>query len=175
MAKNTLQRKKYLHDFAIDQYRCAVKEELEGEQDKLKKLEKTMDAIVKEGVKSGQAISQNERSGQRTSDAMTASERDIVNQTEKIEGQRNMLDATATDANAAKGANKTMDELKDDKKDLEKLNESQGQDLDDLSADTQAAEGKVMTLQQRQQYTQTQIDTQRVVVQQVEAKLAAIK
>lgn len=167
--------KKYLHDFAIDQYRCAVKEELEDEQDKLNKLEKTMAAIVKEGVKSRQTISQNERSGQRTSDAMTASEKDIVIQSAKIEGQRDMLDATATDANAAKGANKTMDELKDDKKDLEKLNESQGQDLDDLSADTQAAERKVMTLQQRQQYTQTQIDAQRVVVRQVESKLAAIK
>ncbi len=167
--------KKYLHDFAIDQYRCAVKEELEDEQDKLKKLEKTMDSIVKEGVKSGQTISQNERSGQRTSDAMTASEKDIVIQSAKIEGQRDMLDATATDPNASKGANKTMDEMKDDKKDLQKLNESQGQDLDDLNADTQAAQRNSMTLQQRQEATQVQIDAQRGVVRQVEAKLAAIK
>jgi hypothetical protein len=167
--------KKYLHDFAVKQYRSAIEDELEDEKDKLSDLEKTMKAIVKEGVKSGKTISENTRSGQRTSDAMTISENDIVKQTDKIEGQNDMLDATASDPNASKGANKTMDEMKDDKKDLEKLNESQGQDLDDLNADTQAAQRNSMTLQQRQEATQMQIDAQRGVVRQVEAKLAAIK
>jgi len=167
--------KKYLHDFAVMQYRSAVEDELDDEKDKLADLEKSMKAIIKEGVKSGKTITENTRSGQRTSDAMTTSENDIVKQTDKIEGQNDMIDATASDPNASRGANKTMDEMKDDKKDLQKLNESQGQDLDDLNADTQAAQRNVMTLQQRQEYTQTQIDAQRVVVRQVEAKLAAIK
>jgi len=167
--------KKYLHDFAVGQYRTAVTQELNTEKSKLKAMEKSLTKIIKEGERSGETINRNQRSGQRTTDAMTSSEQAIVNKNESIEGQRDMVDATATDPNASKGANKTMDNLKDDKKDLQKLNESQGRDLDDLNKDTRAAERKLTTAAERMTDMQAQIVAQRAVVAQVKVKLDAIR
>ena len=166
--------KKYLHDFAILHYRTVVTQELNTETSKLKTMEKSLAKIIKEGERSGQTINRNDRSGKRTTEAMTVSEQAIVNKAESIEDQRGMVNATATDANATKGANKTMDDLKDDKKDLQKLNESQGRELDELNKDTRAAERDMTTSAERMTAMQAQIAAQRTVVADVKAKLAAI-
>lgn len=167
--------KKYLRDFAVEQFRCAVKEELKTETAKLKAMEKSLNSAIKEGERSGETINRNVRSEKRTADAMTKSDSDIAQKTERIEGQRDMVDATASDPNANKGANKTMDEMKDDKKDLQKLNESQGRDLDDLGKDTRAAERSRASAAERMADMQTKVAEQRTVVAAVKAKLAAIK
>ena len=166
--------KKYLHDFAILHYRTVVTQELNTETSKLKTMEKSLAKIIKEGERSGQTINRNDRSGKRTTEAMTVSEQAIVNKAESIEDQRDMVNSTATDAQASKGANKTMDDLKDDKKDLQKLNESQGRELDDLNKDTRAAERDMSTSADRMTAMQAQIAVQRTVVADVKAKLAAI-
>jgi hypothetical protein len=167
--------KKYLHDFAVDQYRCAVKDELKAETSKLKTMEKSLASVIKEGERSGETINRNVRSGQRTTDAMTKSEGDIANKTERIEGQRDMVDATASDPNANAGAKETLDEMKDDKKDLQKLNESQGRELDDLNKDTRAAERNLTSSAERLADMQAKVAVQRTIVADVKAKLAAIK
>jgi len=167
--------KKYLRDFAVDQYRCAVKDELKAEQSMLKGMEKSLRALEKSGDRSGRTVSSNERSKERTGKAMETSKTDIEQKSARIEGQKDMLDATASDPNASKGANKTMDEMKSDRKDLQKLHESQGEDLDDLNADTRKAERQVATSLQDQVTMQAQIDAQRAQVNAVQAKLNAIK
>lgn len=167
--------KKYVHDFATSQYRCAVEDELKQEKSKLKDMEKAMRGFVKDSEKASRTISRNERKSQRTKEAMTVSEKAIVKKAETIDGQRGMVESTATDPNANKGANKTMDEMKDDKKDLQKLNEGQGRDLDDLNADTRAEERKITSIQLNKAVTKEQIDAQRNLVRDIQAKLNSIK
>jgi len=167
--------KKYLRDFAVEQYRCAVKDELKSEQSKLKDMEKSMRGLEKSGDRSGRAVSSNERSKERTGKAMATSKSDIDQKSANIEGQRDMVDATASDANANKGAYKTMKEMKGDKKNLEKLNESQGKDMDDLDAGTRQAERQVALSLQGQAAMQEKINAQRAHVGAVQAKLNAIR
>lgn len=167
--------RKYLHDFALEQYRNAVKDELKTETAKLDRLEKSMRGIIKDGEKSGSTINRNERSEERTADAMNTSGEEIELKTESIEGQREMVEATEADPNANKGANKTMDELKDDKKALQKKNESQGRELDGLGKDTREAERNIQAANEQGVATQAQIDAQRSVVAAVQTKLDGIK
>ncbi|MCF8256379.1 MAG: hypothetical protein K9J06_02435 [Flavobacteriales bacterium] len=166
---------KYLHDFAIGQYRDAVKDELKCETGKLKGMEKSLAKIIKEGERSVRTVRRNDRSSERTNAAMTTSEQDIATKSERIEGQRDMVDATASDPNASKGAEKTMDGLKDDKKDLQKLNESQGRDLDDLNKDSRKAQRNIIASDDRMTEMQAQIAVQRTVVANVQAKLESIR
>jgi len=167
--------KKYLRDFALDQYRCAVKDELKAEQSKLKDMEKSMRALEKSGDRSGRAVSSNERSKERTGKAMETSKTEIDQKSARIEGQKDMVDATASDPNANKGANKTLNEMKDERKDLEKLNESQGKNMDDLDVGTRQAERQVALSLQGQVAMQANIDAQRAHVNAVQAKLNSIK
>jgi len=167
--------KKYLRDFAVEQYRSAVQDELKTEQSKLKDMEKSMRGLEKSGDRSGRAVSSNERSKERTGKAMETSQTDIEQKSARIEGQKEMLDVTASDPNANKGASKTMKEMQSDKKDLQKLNESQGKDMDDLRSDTKQAEREVMLSLQGQATMQDKINTQRAHVRAVQAKLNAIR
>jgi hypothetical protein len=167
--------RKYLHDFAIGQYREAVEAELKTETSKLKDMEKSLASIIKDGEKSGRTVSRNERSSKRTSAAMTTSRQDIAIKSENIDSQRDMVDVTASDPNASEGAEKTMDGLKDDKKDLQKLNESQGRDLDDLNKDSREAQRNVIASDKRMAAMQERIAAQRTLVANVKTKLAAIR
>jgi len=167
--------KKYLRDFAVAQYRSAVRDELKAEQSKLKDMERSMVGLEKSGDKSGRAVSSNERSKERTGKAMETSQTDIDQKSARIEGQKEMLDATASDPNANKGANKTMNEMKGERKDLEKLNESQGKSMDDLDVGTRQAERQVALSLQGQAAMQERINAQRAHVRAVQAKLNAIR
>lgn len=167
--------RKYLHDFATGQYRAAVETELKNETSKLAGMEKSLAAIIKEGEKSGRTVSRNERSSERTSDAMATSGQDIAIKSEKIDSQRDMVEATSSDPNASKGAAKTMDGLKDDKKSLQKDHESQGRDLDQLNKDSREAQRNAIASDNRMTSLQAQIATQRTVVAEVRTKLAAIR
>lgn len=167
--------RKYLHDFATERYREAVKTELKAETCKLKDMEKSLASIIKEGERSERDVRRNDRTAQRTTDAMASSGQDIAIKSEKIEGQRDMVDATSSDPNASKGAAKTMDGLKDEKKDLQKLNESQGREMDDLNRSNREAQRNMISADNRMTQMQAQIAVQRTLVADVKAKLAAIK
>ena len=167
--------KKYLRDFAVEQYRCAVKDELKIEQSKLKDMEKSLRGLEKSGDRSSRTVRANDRSKRRTEKAMETSQKDIEQKSASIEGQKEMLELTTPDPNANKGASKTMKEMKSDKEDLQKLNESQGKDIDELRSDTEQAEREVALSLQAQAAMQEKIKIQRDQVRAVQAKLNMIK
>jgi hypothetical protein len=166
---------KYVYDFALSQYRDAVKEELKTEQKKLHELEKDLARLIRGEDKSSNAISKNERATDRANDAIATNRSDIEKSDEKISDQKDNVERNAADYNAAKGARKTLGELEDDKKGLQKSNEKQGKNIDQMNKENRASARSIASAQENQQTKITAVEQQKEVVRAVQTKLAQIK
>jgi hypothetical protein len=167
--------KKYLHDFAVTAYRKVVETELKTEQNKLNDLERDMSRIITGDEKSNKTINTNERSNQRSEDAIVTNNSDIKASDKKISDQKDMVDYTAPDANATKGAQKTLDQMEKDKADLQKQNEAQNKHIDSRDKESRAADRNMETGQQNMQLKTATIEKQKEVVRAVQAKLNGIR
>ncbi|MBL0309922.1 MAG: hypothetical protein IPP77_09670 [Bacteroidetes bacterium] len=170
-----LAAQKYLHDFAIQEYRAAVQEELATEQNKLQLMEKQLSGLNQDEEKSVKTIQENERATERSNEAIITNKADIQNSSDKISNQKGMVDRTASDPNATKGAKKTLSQMEDEKKELQKRNEAQGKDKYSMSKENRAEERNTSTIQQKQMLKTADIETQRQKVYEVKTKLDNIK
>ncbi len=166
---------KYVRDFGVQEYTRVVQRELKAEQDKLKKLESELARLIKDEEKSIKTVSENERTTERANDAIATNNRDIQNSTDKISGQKYNVERNAADANAQKGAKKTLGELEDDKKDLQKQNEKQGKQMDSRGKENRAEERSMVSSIEKQAAKTEAIEKQKAVVAEVQAKLNNIK
>ena len=166
---------KFLQDFAIDQYRTAVKKELNIEQKKLASLEKDLSKGIKEEEKSTKNMKENDRSNERSEDAISTNNRDINNSTDKISDQKGMVNVTASDPNATKGAKKTLAELKREKRSLQKQNESQSKKIDNRNKENREEDRNIQLAQQNNETLKVAIERQKAVVEVVQVKLNNIQ
>jgi len=174
-ANQDLAVQKFMHDFAVTAYREAVEDELKMEEDKLSDLEKGISKAIKTEEKTNKSIKENERDNDRAEDKIATNERDIKSTTQDITDQKDMVDATASDPNANKGAKKTLDDMKDEKEDLQKENEKKKEDIADRNKEIRAADRKMDAAHNVHDNKATDIDAQRDVVAAVKRKLAGIK
>ena len=166
---------KFLRDFALTEYRSAVKRELKNEQNKLAALEKDLTGVIKGEEKSTKTMNANERSNERAGDAIATNNSDIKTSTEKISDQKEMVQHTAADPNATKGAKKTLAEMESEKKDLQKQNETQNKNIDNRNKETRAEDRNMQTAQQNHDAKTIAIEKQKEVVAAVQTKLDNIK
>ncbi|MEX0813001.1 MAG: hypothetical protein WD048_12350 [Chitinophagales bacterium] len=165
---------KYIRDFAVPQYREAVKAELETEQDKLEEMEKQLSEMIKNEEASLKAIAENERSNERAKESIATTKSDIKSSSKKIEDQKEMVEYTASDPNATKGAKKTLDNLEDDKKDLQKSNEKEAKDLVKSKTEIREAERNTSNMQDAQAVQRANIEVQKKKIQDIKIKLSKI-
>lgn len=170
-----LAAKKYVFDFAIGQYREAVQMELKAEQSKLKDMEGELASLLKTREKSIETVNDNEREEKKTEAAIAVTNRDIDNASLDIHDQKQMVKTTAADPNAQKGAEKTLDNLQDDKKDLQKDNKKKGEHLNDLEKENRQVARTMDTNDQNVDLKTAAIEAQKEVVRAVQTKLANIK
>lgn len=166
---------KYIHDFGVQEYKRVVQRELKAEQEKQKNLESELAGLIKAEEKSIKTVSQNERSTERANLAIATNNSDIQNSSDKISNQKDNVDRNAADANATKGAKKTLGELEDDKKDLQKQNEKQGKQMDSRDKENRAEERSMVGSKEKQAAKTEAIEKQKVIVAEVQAKLNNIK
>jgi hypothetical protein len=166
---------KYVRDFAVSQYQQAVREELNTEKDKLKKLEKELVGLIKDEESAVKKTNDNERNIARAKDAITTNDADIDASSNKISNQKDMVNQTAADRNANKGAQKTLSEIESDKKSLQRKNDSKSKSIDNKEKDNRAQERNLAGAQEKQTTKKAEIDLQKVKVAEVQTKLAGIK
>lgn len=166
---------KYVYDFSVQQYRAAVQKELKTEQAKQKKLENDLSGLIKGEEKAVKTVSENERSTERANDAIATNYRDIDNSTEKISDQKQNVERNAADANAAKGAKKTLGELQDEKKDLQKENEKQSKKIDSRNKENRAEVRHMVASQENQEAKIAALEKQKLIVHAVQEKLNNIR
>ncbi len=166
---------KYVRDFAVQEYRKAVQKELKAEQEKQKKLETELAVLIKGEEKSVKTVNENQRTTERANDAIATNNADIQNSSNKISNQKGNVESNAADANAAKGAKKTLGEMESDKKDLQKKNETQSKNIDSRDKANRAEERSMVGSQEKQAAKTAAIEKQKAVVAEVQVKLDNIK
>jgi hypothetical protein len=173
-ADRSLALQKYVRDFAVAEYRQAVSDELKGSQIKLKDLESDLTKLNKQEDKDLKRTEENKRGIVKAKDAIAVNDRDIKSANDQIESQKGMVQTTAADKNAAKGAKKTLSQLEGDKRDLQKKNEKEGKNIVAREAEIRADERGIADIKAKQTAKATEIDKQKQVVQTVQAKLDGI-
>ena len=138
-------------------------------------MEKELTALIKEDEKSLKKISENQRSNERANDAIVTNNGDIQSSSDKISDQKEMVEMTASDPKAAKGAQKTLDDLEHEKKDLQKQNETEGRNMDSRNKETREEERNTTDSQQAQAVKTADIEKQKLIVHVVQTKLDNIK
>ncbi len=167
--------KKYLRDFAVQEYREAVKCELKGEQDKLDEMDKELAALIENEEKSVKKINENERSNVRSNEAIVTTDSDIQSSTHKIYDQKEMVKNTASDPKATRGAKRTLKNMEGNKRNLQKKNEKQGSNIDARNKENRHEKRSMVNSRKFQKTKTVEIEKQRQKVQEVQTKLDNIK
>ncbi|MBS1614472.1 MAG: hypothetical protein JST49_16745 [Bacteroidetes bacterium] len=171
-----LAAQKYLHDFAVQEYKDAVSRELKQQQDGLKALEDNLKEFIKEEEKSNQKIKENERSIDRQKNAITASLNDQKNKADQIGAQKKVVEQQkAISEDAAKDAAKVQKGYEKELKQLEKNHEKLSKEIDKWEADIREEGRNIEKSKQNQRLKNDSIEKQKLVIKAVEEKLAAIK
>lgn len=170
-----LAAQKFLRDFAVQEYREAVQNELNVEQDKLGEMEKELVALIKSEEKSVKTINENERSNVRANEAISTTDADIRSSSYEIYDQKEMVETTASDPKATKGAKKTLRNMESDKEDLQKDNEKKNMNIDSRDKENRAEERSMANSRQLQERKTADIENQRQLVIVVQTKLDNIK
>lgn len=166
---------KYLRDFVIRELKQAAADELNTEKEKQIALEKELAVFVKLEEKSNKKINENQRAIQRANDAIATISSDEQHKDEQINAQKGMVENTAADANANKGARQTLKDLKNDKKKLQKQIEAQGKIIDRLEKEIRYNQRTISDMKQKEELKSADIEKQKQTVRTAEAKLNSIQ
>ncbi len=166
---------KYIRDFAVAVYHNEVKDELQAEQDKQKALEKELNNLIKEEEKSGKKISESNRAIQKSTDNIATNNGDIQNMAYKISDQKGMVERTASDPNAHKGAKQTLKDLENQRKKLQSQNVAENKNIDAMNKTIREEERKITDLKEREASKTTEIEQQKQKVKEVLTKLEGIR
>ncbi len=166
---------KYIRDFAVAAYQDAVKDELKAEQDKQKALEKELNSLIKEEEKAAKKISESNRAIQKSTDNIATNNADVQDVSYKISDQKGMVERTASDANANKGAKQTLKDLENQKKKLQSQSEAENKNIDAMNKTIREEERKIADLKEKGNSKTTQIEQQKQKVKEVQSKLDGIR
>lgn len=171
-----LPAKKFLHDFAVGQYKEAVAAELKTEQDKLDDLIKELDKLAKEHDKLLATVSKENVNIENTKNAISTNQADQERQRDLIQMQKKKVtEAAKVSEDAKKDAEK---ELKGMEKDLQKLvkdYEGYHKDIVKCEANIREAEREIANNETARDLQQTEIDKQQKLIQSIENKLTGIE
>lgn len=171
-----LAAEKYLHDFAVGEYKNAVKDELKAEQDKLKNLEDELKDFIKDEEKSNKKINEDERSIERQKNAIQMNNNDQKNKAEQIGAQKKVVEQQkAISADAGKDAAKVQKGFENELKKLEKDNEKMNRDIDDWEKEIREERRNIDKSKQNQNLKNDDIEKQRRVINAVQNKLDNIQ
>lgn len=174
-ADRSIALQKYVHDFAVMEYKGIVQDQLKSAQSKQKDMEKELAHLYKEEEKANKHINDDQRSIQKANDQIASNKADIQSTNAKIEAQKGMVASTAGDANASKGANKTLNDLEHDRKELQRKNNSLSKDIDSYNNDISTQQRAITGYKEKEAAQTTAINGQKQAVQSVQTKLNGIK
>lgn len=170
-ANQDLAVQKFMRDFALSAYEEALEDELKTEERKLRDFEKDMSKAVKEEEKLNKGMKKNERCNEKDQEAIATNKREIQRVIDKIAEQKKMVELTAADPNANKGAKKTLSKLEDEKKDLQKENEKKSEEIEDRNKEMRASSREKEAAHQVYEAKVAIVEAQREVVNTVKRKL----
>jgi hypothetical protein len=166
---------KFIRDFAVLKYQQAVERELVAEKSTLKKLEKDYATLVRREDKAIKKVTGNVRMTKRANEDIAVNNSDIQKSAAEISDQKAMVVTTSSDANATKGASKTLKKMEKKKTGFQKSNEANGKKNDIRNEENRAAERSMVAAKDDQILVSEAIAKQKIVVQNVQTKLDGIR
>jgi len=166
---------KYLYDFSFSEYQMVVMDELKTETNRSVELEKELTGLIKDHERSLKIISEDEGSIQKANDDILVNNSDMKNLSAKILLQKNLVDKTASDENANKGARKTLKDLENEKENIEALKETNNKHIISWNKEIREKERNITDLIEKQSLKETEINLQKGKVQIVQSKLDSLK
>ncbi|MCW5908402.1 MAG: hypothetical protein KIS94_11120 [Chitinophagales bacterium] len=172
----TLAAEKYLYDFAIIEYKAAVKNELNAENKKLAALESDLKQLINDEEKASKKINENERSISRTRTEIRTNENDQRLKKDQITKQKATVESLkSTPGDAQKAAEKTLKGLENELKKLVNENERLHKQIDKAEKEIREEQRNVDRSKQDQYLKRSDIDRQKTVCKSVADKLSNIK
>ncbi|MFM2307092.1 MAG: hypothetical protein RLZZ367_1761 [Bacteroidota bacterium] len=166
---------KYIRDFAVGEYANTVKGELKAEEDKQKALDKELNGLIKEEEKSAKKISDSKRSIEKSNQTIADNNKQIGDLDYKIIDQKGMVERTASDANANKGAKQTLKDLENNRKRLQKDNDTQNKNIESQNKTIRDEERNTAAIQEKIKNKKDEIEKQKATIKEVQAKLDGIR
>jgi hypothetical protein len=166
---------KFVRDFAVKEYKEAVQEEFKIERNKQEEMEKTATHSTKNFENSNKKIGKEQRTILQSKDNISTNTADIARTTLKIEEQKKMVEKTAADPNATKGAKKTLHNLEKSKESLQKKNDQLSRKIEDAEKDIREEVKNAGAVQQNEALLNPEIEAQKLKVNAIQTKLNNIK
>jgi hypothetical protein len=166
---------KYLYDFSFTEYQMVILDELKSETNRSADLEKELTGLIKDHEKSLKTISEDEGFIRKANDDILINNSDIKNLSAKILTQKSLVDKTAGDENANKGAKKTLNDMENEKENLENLKETNNKHIISWNKEIREKERNITDLIEKQSLKETEINLQKGKVQAVQFKLDNLK
>ena len=168
--------KKYIKDFAIEQYQNAVQDELDEENKELKKLKTELNRLVGSEEAYIKEINTWERDVLKKRDEITLNEMDQSDKVIQMQAQKELI---LTLANALgdeqETAEKTLKQMEKDFKKLQKEHSNLHNQIDNLEASVRANQKKIEEVVKNQKFVKLDVEDQEYKVRKVEKKLAGIE
>ena len=133
----------FIRNFAANEYRNVVTDEVSDEQKKLKKLEEDLQGLENENVRFEKKIKSNERANDRTKDEIKSNLQLQDLKSESILQQQKILATYLTQSEQKSNEEKKLKSLQKEKKKLESTNESLHKDIDDNESGNKELQKKI--------------------------------
>ena len=167
--------KKFMHDFAVQQYKVAVSHELETERKKFSNLENILDDLIKDNERANKRINEDNRRIDKAKDAIAVNRKEQETRAGEVAVQKE----TVRSLGHATGEERDREEkklkvLEKEKKKLEKQNEIFHTDIEELESDIHKQERKIVKNEDAQKDKKEEIGSQKETVKSIEKKLKNI-
>lgn len=164
----------YMHSFAVEQYTLAVQQELKAEEKILKELNRELKSLKDDEEKNEKNIKSCEQKITTAEEETEMLHNQTLSQMNLIESAHLSL-IGITDKDAKKAANKELNSLEKGKKKLDGEKEKQQKHIVGYQSDIKDSNSKIEKLQESQQEVAEKISAQEGKVTTVKEKLSGIR
>ena len=167
--------KHFIRNFAVEQYKTAVQNELDEEEKTLKKFNKEFANLTKENENAHKEIQKNEQDTTNSKHAIITYERDNERKLEEINAKKESMASLPKDSELGKEAKKELKGLEKDKKHIENNLEKERKNIVECNAKIEEMNLLIENNLKQQEEMKVFIEQQQEVVIAVAAKLGGIK
>ena len=168
--------KNYVRNFAVNQYRKAVKEVLKTENDKFLKLDSDLKMLIQENDGLIEIIKQSEREIINSKDLIALNEMDMSSKVLQIQTQKEVVyKLINTPGDEQKEAKKVLKHIESDFKKLQKKNKSLYNKIVTLETKIRETRRKIEYNEKEQKFIKLDKEDQEYIVRKIEKKINRIK
>lgn len=166
----------YVRDFALEEYKKAVKDELNEEKKTLDKLSSDLKTLIRENDNSKDAIKQKKREIIKLKDQITLNEMDQSSKVVQIQAQKELVYKLVNSVgDEQKDAEKKLKQIEKDFKQLQNKKESMFNKIDNLEGQIRDKEREISKNETNQKQFKLEKGDQQYIVEKVKKKLDGIK